>query len=233
MLIVTVLSYLSNIALTIILSPLLQGTIPATFSSLTSLKQLDLSYNFLTGELPSSGLPLSLEYLLATNNSLSGKIPQSLGSMSKLVELDTSHNAMTGVVPGTLCQLSGLTYINTAFNKHSCYDACLASKKSSSFGCPECSSGDDDDELSAGAIAVSTVDIGRVVYSSRFCSVFLRASRSPNSSFTYLLIPITSFFIAYIILPISYHLSYYISFITRTNNFLSRVSLLAVWLALV
>ncbi|MCO5564047.1 hypothetical protein L7F22_017703 [Adiantum nelumboides] len=79
---------------------LLTGPIPQFNSSLTpALSVIDISFNNLTGEIPSSLSTLSLKILLLQNNSLSGSIPQDLSS---LVEFNLANNNLSGSIPSGL-----------------------------------------------------------------------------------------------------------------------------------
>eukprot|EP00250_Pteridium_aquilinum_P029794 c40139_g1_i1 orf=251-2314(-) len=76
---------------------LLSGSMPPFNFSLTpALDVIDLSFNKLTGEIPSSISTLSLKTLLLQNNSLSGTIPQDLGN---LVQLNLANNSLSGSIP--------------------------------------------------------------------------------------------------------------------------------------
>ncbi|XP_024525088.1 probable LRR receptor-like serine/threonine-protein kinase At1g56140 [Selaginella moellendorffii] len=80
----------------------LSGSIP-DFSNMTRLVFIDLSFNQLTGVIPSSlaSLP-SLENLVLANNNLNGEIPAELGSLTGLGILDVSFNNLTGALPSSL-----------------------------------------------------------------------------------------------------------------------------------
>ncbi|GJU82163.1 kinase-like domain-containing protein, partial [Tanacetum coccineum] len=74
----------------------LSGSIPLDIKDLKMLSYLDLSYNNLSGTIPSS---LGLEALDISQNNLSGKIPQFLDKWNSLVFLNLSFNDFEGEVP--------------------------------------------------------------------------------------------------------------------------------------
>ena len=82
----------------------LTGTIPAALSSLTAMKDLDLSYNAgLTGDFPAwLGADPPLEFLYLRGTGLSGDIPMSWGDLTKLVELVIYDTKWTGTIPQEL-----------------------------------------------------------------------------------------------------------------------------------
>lgn len=72
----------------------LEGVIPAFWSNISSLKQLDLSFNqFLPSQIPPGlGNLKILEVLMLCSRNLIGDIPDSLALLSNLVQLDLSYN---------------------------------------------------------------------------------------------------------------------------------------------
>jgi Leucine-rich repeat (LRR) protein len=84
---------------------------------LEGLATLDLSFNELSGAIPSSlGRLTRLLYLLLGNNNLGGSIPSSFG-FSDLITLDFSSNLLSGEIPssfGTLSVLSELLLGNNS-----------------------------------------------------------------------------------------------------------------------
>uniref|UniRef100_A0A0D6QWL0 Protein kinase domain-containing protein n=1 Tax=Araucaria cunninghamii TaxID=56994 RepID=A0A0D6QWL0_ARACU len=79
----------------------LTGKIPTGISNLYMLQiALNLSHNFLEGSIPATlSSLLILEILDLSNNRLTGKIPQSLTGMNSLTVLDLSNNNLTGMIP--------------------------------------------------------------------------------------------------------------------------------------
>ncbi|XP_062027293.1 receptor-like protein EIX1 [Rosa rugosa] len=82
------------------------GEIPPSIASMTGLKSLNLSRNKLTGKLPEDfGNMKMLESLDLSGNQISGKIPTSFASLNFLSVLDLSHNNLSGRIPsGTQLQ---------------------------------------------------------------------------------------------------------------------------------
>ncbi|MBA0847857.1 hypothetical protein Goshw_024522 [Gossypium schwendimanii] len=67
---------------------------------LKALQFLNLSYNFLSGPIPSSLANLSnLQALDLSRNKLSGEIPQELVQLTFLEFFNVSHNQLTGPIP--------------------------------------------------------------------------------------------------------------------------------------
>jgi len=80
----------------------------------------DLSFNNLTGKIPSSiGSMSSLRLLNLSGNQLEGKIPTSLGGISTLEQLDLAKNDLEGQIPKELSKLHGLAFLNVSSN-HLC-----------------------------------------------------------------------------------------------------------------
>ncbi|XBH59732.1 hypothetical protein VPH35_114424 [Triticum aestivum] len=78
---------------------------------------MDLSLNYLTGEIP-YGLT-SLKGLLNLNfswNQLSGKIPRKIGDMKSLESLDLSRNKLSGEIPTSLLDLTYLSSLDLSYN---------------------------------------------------------------------------------------------------------------------
>ncbi|KAM5573166.1 receptor-like protein EIX1 [Rosa sericea] len=82
------------------------GEIPPSIASMTELISLNLSRNKLTGKLPEDfGNMKMLESLDLSRNQISGKIPASFASLNFLSVLDLSHNNLSGRIPlGTQLQ---------------------------------------------------------------------------------------------------------------------------------
>ncbi|KAJ3692343.1 hypothetical protein LUZ60_012693 [Juncus effusus] len=88
----------------------LRGEIPSGFSS-SQILHLDLSHNSIHGELPQ--LPITLNYLSASANSVSGTLCTAFSgsSIPDLTFLDLSMNAFSGQIPSNLFSLSSLSTI--------------------------------------------------------------------------------------------------------------------------
>mmetsp|Transcript_13681 Transcript_13681/g.12393 ORF Transcript_13681/g.12393 Transcript_13681/m.12393 type:complete len:427 (-) Transcript_13681:720-2000(-) len=119
----------------------IHGTLPNKFAEVfQSVEYIDLSWNFLTGELPLEMLKhlplvsLNLEHNLFTgqisntisefkclkelnlaSNRLSGKLPKSLSRLWQLVSLDLHSNQFSGLMP-RLAHLSNLQTLHLDFN---------------------------------------------------------------------------------------------------------------------
>ncbi len=93
----------------------LTGSIPAGFGKLTNLTLIQLNNNQLSGSIPSSfSALLNLEYLSIFGNNLSGSMPASLGALTRLINIDLGYNQLSGTIPNTLGALPNLTglYLN-------------------------------------------------------------------------------------------------------------------------
>lgn len=88
------------------------STFPEELFELSSLKQLYLDYNRLTGRLPKGIAALSnLQELFLFNNMLTGQIPSEIGQLSNLRFLVLSENLFTGTIPKTVENLINLNFL--------------------------------------------------------------------------------------------------------------------------
>jgi len=96
----------------------LNGSIPKEILKLPSLSYyLDLSYNSLSGPLPSEvGIMTNLNQLILSNNHLSGQIPNSIGNCIVLEKLLLDKNSFEGSIPQSLGNMKGLTVLNLTMN---------------------------------------------------------------------------------------------------------------------
>ncbi|KAF2320921.1 hypothetical protein GH714_031920 [Hevea brasiliensis] len=96
----------------------LYGSIPQELGQLKDLVSLDLSFDILTGPIPSSlgDLP-NLKSLSLTLNSFNGLIPKELGQLKDLVTLDLSNNKLVDPIPPTLGLLTNLTQLHMQYNQ--------------------------------------------------------------------------------------------------------------------
>lgn len=93
----------------------------------TALEELDLSYNNLSGALPSQiGKLINLKVLKANNNKMTG-VPAELGQLKNLEILDLSNNQLTGL-PNELANLKNLKTLNLSGNQYSEQDLSLIRK---------------------------------------------------------------------------------------------------------
>ncbi|KAK3133985.1 hypothetical protein QOZ80_6AG0543580 [Eleusine coracana subsp. coracana] len=78
---------------------------------------IDLSSNYLTGEIPRDITSLhELVSLNLSGNCLSGKIPHSIGEMHLLESLDLSRNKLSGKIPSSLSKLTFLGFLDLSYN---------------------------------------------------------------------------------------------------------------------
>ncbi|KAF7093072.1 hypothetical protein CFC21_095505 [Triticum aestivum] len=95
----------------------LSGNIPTRIGSLMNLNSLSISNNQLSGEIPSTlGQCLLLESLSLEANLLRGKIPKSLGTLRGINMLDLSQNNLSGEIPDFLESFTSLFILNLSFN---------------------------------------------------------------------------------------------------------------------
>ncbi|KAH7860712.1 hypothetical protein Vadar_017095 [Vaccinium darrowii] len=86
-----------------------EGGIPDELWSLTSLTNLNLGQNYLTGRLSSSIADLTqMQYLSFGINALSGEVPKELGNLTNLLSLSFSSNDFSGSLPSELGNLTNL-----------------------------------------------------------------------------------------------------------------------------
>ncbi|CAI8597866.1 unnamed protein product [Vicia faba] len=87
----------------------LQGQIPKSLLSYSKLESLRLSYNELNGSIPGwLGQHQNLKYLSLVDNLFHGSIPSSLGNLSSLVDLGISSEFLTGNIPTSIGKLFNL-----------------------------------------------------------------------------------------------------------------------------
>ncbi|KAG6541726.1 hypothetical protein Mapa_016889 [Marchantia paleacea] len=93
------------------------GSIPNSFASFFNLTTLDISFNRLTGPIPS--LPNSLETLTLKNNMLTGNLSNLSGNLlpNSLQLLSLSANRLEGEIPGELGILPNLSKLELNENR--------------------------------------------------------------------------------------------------------------------
>ncbi|GKC75082.1 kinase-like domain-containing protein [Tanacetum coccineum] len=77
---------------------------------------LDLSYNYLSGNISILGECIGLSTLNLRGNIFQGIIPLSLSSLAGLEVLDISHNNLSGKIPQFLDKWNSLEFLNLSFN---------------------------------------------------------------------------------------------------------------------
>nr|POE97155.1 lrr receptor-like serine/threonine-protein kinase gso1 [Quercus suber] len=86
-------------------------------SILNIMSGLDLSFNKLTGEIPSDlGQLSSIHAMNLSYNQLIGSIPKTFSKLTQLESLDLSHNNLSGEIPIVLIDLTFLEVFNVAHN---------------------------------------------------------------------------------------------------------------------
>jgi Leucine-rich repeat (LRR) protein len=85
---------------------------------LASLELLDLSFNKLSGVVPTSIKNLLLlNSLYLYKNDLTGSIPSCLGELTSMLYLDLSFNKFSGMVPTSLGNLTSLEFLDLSDNQ--------------------------------------------------------------------------------------------------------------------
>ncbi|PWA71139.1 leucine-rich repeat protein [Artemisia annua] len=79
------------------------GQIPSSIGHMISITLLAFSENNFSGIIPETiGKLKNLEYLYLSNNNISGLIPESLGLLSKLERLELDQNKLFGTIPASI-----------------------------------------------------------------------------------------------------------------------------------
>ncbi|KAL5577912.1 hypothetical protein UlMin_019611 [Ulmus minor] len=104
---------LKNLTELVLRNALINGTIPPEIVELQLLKTLDLSFNNLTGKIPSSLFRNNLTYLFLGNNSLSGTLP--IVWSDSIQNIDLSYNYLSGDLPPWVTSISQLNLVANNF----------------------------------------------------------------------------------------------------------------------
>ena len=127
-------SYFSLVAEVYLHDCLLEGSLPETFGSMTSLgkflfdgrdwqSEICFKYPFLS---LLTLFPFLAVILDVSNNTLVGEVPDSFANLVNLQSLDVSGNAISGAIPVGICGLDGLdTLIADCEVVCSCCSACV------------------------------------------------------------------------------------------------------------
>ncbi|KAK9055473.1 hypothetical protein SSX86_026556 [Deinandra increscens subsp. villosa] len=94
----------------------LYGELPPNFCDSPVMSIINLSHNYITGEIPEVKECKKLVSLSLADNNFIGRIPESLGDLPVLTYLDLSHNNLTGEIPLELQNLK-LALFNVSFNR--------------------------------------------------------------------------------------------------------------------
>ncbi|OMP04479.1 hypothetical protein COLO4_09603 [Corchorus olitorius] len=98
-------------------SYMMKGNLLNYSTTLRLVRILDLSDNYLSGEIPEGVCILQfLQSLNLSHNHLSGRIPKGIGAMKSLESLDFSKNQLSGPIPQSISNLTFLSYLNLSNN---------------------------------------------------------------------------------------------------------------------
>ncbi|KAK7824634.1 putative leucine-rich repeat receptor-like serine/threonine-protein kinase [Quercus suber] len=94
----------------------LGGVLPRSLVKLPYLMYLDLSRNFLGGNIPHEWASTKLEFLNIKNNMFSGMVPLELGKLVNLENFILSANNLSGELPFAITKLTKLTELRISSN---------------------------------------------------------------------------------------------------------------------
>ncbi|XP_022735330.1 probable leucine-rich repeat receptor-like serine/threonine-protein kinase At3g14840 [Durio zibethinus] len=97
----------------------LTGSLPPELDRLPFLKEIDLSRNYLSGEIPPRWGSMQLINITLLGNRLTGLIPKELANISTLTSLVLEENLLSGTLPPELGNLRNLKRINLGSNNFS------------------------------------------------------------------------------------------------------------------
>ncbi|KAM3683823.1 hypothetical protein ACJW31_12G177900 [Castanea mollissima] len=97
-----------------------QGPIPVGLHNMTSLRHLDLSFNYFNSLIPNWLYSFGrLEFLHFAHSNLQGTISSAIGNLTSAISIDLSENELGGKLPRSLGNLCNLREIRLSFNKWS------------------------------------------------------------------------------------------------------------------
>ncbi|KAL4022445.1 hypothetical protein IC575_016178 [Cucumis melo] len=94
----------------------LAGTLPSQLFKLPYLDTLDLTLNYLAGEIPREWGSTKLVNIYLFGNRLTGSIPEEIGNITTLKRLHLGSNQLSGSLPSTLGNLSKLRMLGLSSN---------------------------------------------------------------------------------------------------------------------
>lgn len=110
-------SYLGFVPYTMHIDLVLKGRLIEYLNQMPVHSTIDLSNNYLPGEIPESLTELThLGVLNLACNRLIGNIPNSVGSLTDLESLDLSHNSLSGPIPASMTSMTFLSFLNLSYN---------------------------------------------------------------------------------------------------------------------
>ncbi|XVF18543.1 hypothetical protein REPUB_Repub11eG0031500 [Reevesia pubescens] len=90
----------------------------AIFDHLPKLQYLDLSFNYLSGVIPTNLFKCqNLEIIIFTGNAFEGSVSQEIGNLTRLKQLDLGWNNLKGSIPSSIFNMSSLEMIELGHNK--------------------------------------------------------------------------------------------------------------------
>ena len=96
---------------------LFNGSLPPEWGHLTSLRRLDLYYNYFIGPIPKEwGGMTALESLDLYNSGIGGVLPREIGNLKELQFLELGMNNLSGPLPSEISQLQALRYLGLDAN---------------------------------------------------------------------------------------------------------------------
>lgn len=119
------LSILPNLTVLSLNGNHLTGTLPPSFfSNCTSLANIDLSQNLLTGRIPEEiGNCPGIWNLNLYNNQFTGELPASLANISELYNIDVEYNNLTGELPANIIgKLYSVVSLHLSYNNMVSHD---------------------------------------------------------------------------------------------------------------